>query len=269
MGSPRNASGMDLNVITRSPEKTTAPAPLLFVHGAWHGAWCWDEHFLPYFASRGWESHAFDLRGHGDSPGRDRLRSFSIADFVEDLSTVVGSLQRSPVLVGHSMGGLVVQRYLEQATAPAAVLMASVPPRGAWRATFHALRRHPGAFARVNLTMNLGPLVATPQLARDFLFSDSTENTDVAKHHARLQDESYKAYLAMLLRWPRPHRVESPVLVLGAADDQIFYPSEIEATAVAYRSSAEVFPAMGHDMMLEAGWEQVAEHIDGWLQGIL
>jgi len=260
---------MQLNVITRSPEKMTGPSPIVFVHGAWHGAWCWDVHFLPFFADRGWECHALDLRGHGESPGRDELRAASIADYVADLDDVVASIERPPVLVGHSMGGLVVQRYLESHTTPAAVLMASVPPRGAWRATLRTARRHPLAFARVNLQRNLGPLVATPELTRDVLFSPATDEARIAQHHPQLQDESYKAYVGMLLRWPRPRRVVSPVFVLGGGDDQVFHPSEVAATAAAYRTSADIFPAMGHDMMLEPEWEHVADRIESWLRETL
>jgi pimeloyl-ACP methyl ester carboxylesterase len=260
---------MQLNVITRSPRKVTGPSPLVFVHGPWHGAWCWDAHFLPYFADRGWECHALDLRGHGASPGRDELPKASIPDYVADLSDVVATMERPPVLVGHSMGGLVVQRYLESHTLPAAVLMAAVPPRGAWRATLRTARRHPLASAKVTLRRNLGPLMATPELSHDVLFSPTTDTATVAPHYARLQDESYKAYFNMLLRWPRTRRVVSPVLVLGGGDDQVFHPSEIAATAAAYRTSADIFPAMGHDMMLEPEWEHVADRIESWLRETL
>lgn len=260
---------LDLNIITRTPQRVTAPAPLVFVHGAWHGAWCWEEHFLDYFAERGWPAYAFDLRGHGLSPGSDELRSASIADYVEDLASVVATLDRPPVLIGHSMGGLIVQRYLESHTVPAAVLMAAVPPRGAWRATFRTARRHPIAFAKANVTLNLGPIVGTPALARDLLFSRTTDPAFTKAHPPRLQDESYKAYVGMLLRWPRPDRVVSPVLVLGGSDDQVFHPSEVAATAAAYRTSADIFPAMGHDMMLEPDWSHVADRIETWLRETL
>ncbi len=49
---------MQLEVITHKP-KAVSSTPILFVHGAWHGAWCW-ENFLPYFAERGYESHRYD-----------------------------------------------------------------------------------------------------------------------------------------------------------------------------------------------------------------
>jgi hypothetical protein len=44
---------VELEVISRQPERRRFKTPLLFVHGAWHGAWCWEEKFLPYFADRG------------------------------------------------------------------------------------------------------------------------------------------------------------------------------------------------------------------------
>ncbi|MBN1137273.1 MAG: alpha/beta hydrolase, partial [Anaerolineae bacterium] len=57
----------------------------------------------------------------------------------------------------------------------------------------------------------------------------------------------------------------TPLLVLGAADDRLISPSEVEATAQAYGVRAEFFPNMAHDMMLEDGWQMVADRILGWL----
>ena len=124
---------MQLETLTHKPEANPHPTPLLFVHGAWHGAWCWEDHFLPYFAQHGYTSHAVDLRGHGKSEGGDRLRGTSISHYVSDLAQIIGKLERPPVLIGHSLGGLVVQKYLEKHQAPAAVLLASVPPGGVLR----------------------------------------------------------------------------------------------------------------------------------------
>ena len=63
---------MRLEIIARAPAAEPRPTPLLFVHGAWHGAWCWDEHFLGYCARRGYAAVALSLRGHGGSGGRGR-----------------------------------------------------------------------------------------------------------------------------------------------------------------------------------------------------
>ena len=61
---------MNLELIKSEPVSAAHPTPILFVHGMWHGAWCWAEHFLPYFAQHGYDSYALSLRGHGASEGR-------------------------------------------------------------------------------------------------------------------------------------------------------------------------------------------------------
>ena len=258
--------GVRLETIKEEPAFDARSTPVLFVHGMSHAAWCWAEHFLPYFAQHGYVSHALSLRGHGGSEGRQRLRWTPLADYVSDVAQVVDQLEKSPVLVGHSMGGMVVQKYLESNGAPATVLLASAPPQGVVRATLRVALRHPLVFIKANLTMSMLPMLGTPQLAQEALFSADMPEGKVSKYCSLLQDESYRAYLDMLgLSLPRPERVRTPILVMGAADDCLISPSDVEATARAYQTQAEVLPGMAHDMMLEAGWQAVADRILVWL----
>ena len=175
-------------------------------------------------------------------------------------------MERPPVLVGHSMGGMIIQKYLESHEAPAAVLLASAPPRGVIQATLRVALRHPLVFIKANLTMSMFPMVNAPQLAQEALFSADMPENKVMSYSSQLQDESYRAYLDMMgLSLPRPERVKTPILVMGAANDRLISPNEVEATARAYHTQAEVFPDMAHDMMLEARWQTVADRILGWL----
>jgi alpha-beta hydrolase superfamily lysophospholipase len=128
-------------------------------------------------------------------------------------------------------------------------------------------RRHFGTFLKVNLTLSLYSFIETPALAQELLFSATMPEEQVLSYFPRLQDESYRAFLDMMVfDLPKPERVTVPVLVLGAADDRIFYPHEVEATARAYGTAATIFPNMAHEMMLEAGWEAVDDTILGWLE---
>jgi len=256
----------NLEILRAEPATRSHPTPILFVHGAWHGAWCWQEHFLPYFAEHGYAAYALSLRGHGNSEGREQLRRTRIADYVQDVAQVASELAQPPILVGHSMGGLIVQKFLETHTAPAAVLLASVPLTGVLRTTLRIAVRHPSEFLKANLTLRLYPIIGTPDLAREAFFSATLSAEQVKAYWARLQDESYLAFLDMLaLNLPRPHKVKTPVLILGAADDTMFHPDQIHATARAYHTRAEIFPQMAHDMMLEPGWQAVADRIRQWL----
>ena len=257
---------MQLEVIA-NVENATRPAPILFVHGAWHAAWCW-ENFLPYFAKQGYASYAVSLRGHGASEGREKIRWYSAArGYVADVEQIAQTLSRPPILVGHSVGGYVVQKYLETHTAAAGVLLASVPVSGSFGLGHRFRKRHPWPFLKALMMLSPWQMVETPALMQDALFSQQVSAEDIARHFARLQPESFKMLLeTMLLNLPRPDKVRTPLLVLAAANDHVFTVAEAQATARAYATEAEIFPNMAHDMMLEPNWQQVADRILGWLQ---
>jgi hypothetical protein len=92
----------EVEMISKYPPNGTHPTPLLFIHGSLHGAWCWDVHFLDYFAEHGFAAHAVNLRGHGNSEGREALRWMRIADFVDDVANAAAQLPSPPILIGHS-----------------------------------------------------------------------------------------------------------------------------------------------------------------------
>lgn len=257
---------MRLEVVTREPEVETERAPLLFVHGSCHASWCWEEHFLDYFASRGYSAHALSLRGHGQSEGAERLRWTSVKDYVRDVAQVAATLRQPPVVIGHSLGGLVVQKYLEEHRAPAAVLIAPSPSSGMFIAGFPLFFKYPLLFTKMLLTLDVRAVYATPALARKMLFSASLEEAKAERYAGRLGNESFRAALDMMFNLPRPKRVTTPLLVLGAADDVIVRPRAIEKTGRAYRSEFKIFPHMAHDMMLEDGWKDVAAYIVDWLK---
>ncbi|MCV7031113.1 alpha/beta hydrolase [Mycobacterium sherrisii] len=256
-----------LEVIDKGSCSESHPVPLLFVHGGWHAAWCWDEHFLDFFANEGYRALAVSLRGHGNSPTPKPLRWCSVADYVDDVASVADSLPTRPVVIGHSMSGYVVQKYLESHAAPAGVLVASVPPRGAAGFLLRFTKQHLGRLTAALITGKASALFKTPDAVREKFFSARTPDSTVAHCAARIQDESTRIMLdAMVLDLPRPERVTTPLLVLGAECDDCFTTNEVRSTARAYRTEAQIFPEMGHNMMLEPGWAAVAERIHVWLR---
>jgi pimeloyl-ACP methyl ester carboxylesterase len=245
---------MKLEIISRYPTASVRPTPLLFVHGAWHAAWCWDVHFLDYFAQQGYEVHA---RTQSARTWRQRG-----AEYIEDVARAAQQLPCPPVLIGHSMGGLIVQKYLEKHLSPAAVLLAPPPPGGLLATALRIARQHPLVFARANLSLSPYALVATPGLARELLFSGDLPEQKLLEYWQRLQDESYLAFLGMLaFNLPKPGKVMSPLFVLGGALDGIVKPNEIEATARAYNARFEILAGMAHDLMLEPNWQIAAKRI--------
>ena len=260
---------MKLEIITKYPVKNQHPTPLLFIHGTLHTAACWDVYFLDYFAQHGFVSHAVNLRGHGQSEGREKLRWTRIADFVEDVENAVRQLPCPPILIGHSMGGFIIQKYLEDHNAAAAVLLSSPSPTGLLPTAIRTARRQPRVFAKVNLTLSLLPLIATPQLVGEAFFSKDLPEEQLLEYWKQTQDDSFMAFLDMvLLDLPKPEKVKTPLLVLGAARDNMIAPGEIDATARAYNTQAEIIPDVAHNSMLEQRWQRVADRILIWLNEI-
>jgi alpha-beta hydrolase superfamily lysophospholipase len=260
---------MKLEIISRYPAYEQHPTPLLFIHGTLHTAACWEVYFLDYFAQHGFASHAVNLRGHGKSEGRGKLRWTRIADFVEDVENAVRQLPSPPILIGHSMGGFIIQKYLEDHDAPAAVLLSSPSPAGLLPTAIRTARRQPWAFAKVNLTLSLQPFRATPQLVGEAFFSDDLPDDQLLEYWKQTQDDSFMAFLDMVaLDLPKAARVKTPLLILGAARDNMIAPREIEATARAYNTQAQIIPGVAHNSMLELRWQSVADRILTWLNEV-
>ena len=261
---------LDLEVIARKAEGGSDYPPLLFVHGSCHAAWCWDEHFLPYFAERGFDAYALSLRGHGASASPRSLRWTSIASYVADVERVAADLPSSPVVIGHSLGGFVVQKYVETHDAPGAVLVAPAPRRGMTRAALRWSLREPLPFLRLWLTFDPYALFSTPERCHALFFSPDMDEETVRGYWARLGGESFRSWMEMLGRAPDAGRIRgTPMLILGAAGDRLIPEHLLRDTAADYGAELTMIPEMAHDMMLENNWQAAANAMLAWLNRTL
>jgi hypothetical protein len=126
--------------------------------------------------------------------------------------------------------------------------------------------RDPDLFQQLSLTQHAHPRYATVEGLRRAVFSASVPDDVAARYFARMQPESQRAMFD--LTWPQYFWIVDsavPVLVLGAENDTLFPADMVAETARVYGIRPEIFPNMAHAMMLEPGWEQVADRIVGWL----
>jgi pimeloyl-ACP methyl ester carboxylesterase len=255
-----------LEIVTLDPPNLADPRPLLFVHGALHGAWCWEDNFMPYFRDHGYSTTALSLRGHAGSPAVKSLRTVRIADYVADVAQVVDTFDRPPIIIAHSMGGFVVQKYLESLGAsgsriPLAVLISSVPPKGVIGFSIRMLGKHPLRFLEAIGKLKLSPMFKTTNLFRDAFMSSDVPLDSVQPHLDRMTEESFVAFLDLLvLDLPKPSKIVTPMLVIGGTRDVAVSAKESVGTAKAYGTKAEIFD-IAHDMMIEKNWEEVANFI--------
>jgi pimeloyl-ACP methyl ester carboxylesterase len=242
-----------LEVLSRLPAEPAAP-PILFVHGAAHAAWCWDEHWLPAVADRGYPAYALSLRGRAGGDGA--LRGARLADYERDVWQVLIRLPARAVLVGHSMGALLVTRILQRYPAHAGALLAPPDLRHgfAWGARIAA--RHPWDYVR--------GLLWSPPLPRPDLLFAGLPAADADRLAGRMVPES-KLALLQLHGTRRLRSSTAPLLVMGGAEDAVVAPVDVVRAARHYGTRAHLFRGMGHDLMLDRGWETPLAVLLDWL----
>ena len=264
-----------LELIHRAPSGRPRGPALLFVHGAYVGAWCWDVHFLPYLAGRGYPSYAASLRGHGSSGCDVDYALLGIDDYVDDVERACERIEGPLVLVGHSMGALVVRRLLARsapttARALGAVLMAPVPSSGLTPAVWGLAFSSPLLLAEMNRVQFGHARFDELTHIRRALFSAGADDALMRRYFGRMQRESQRALfeMSMLHLLVQPPAAKVPLLVLGAVEDGFFAPELIAATARGLAAPCEFFPDMAHAMMLETGWRDVADRIVAWTEHV-
>jgi pimeloyl-ACP methyl ester carboxylesterase len=226
---------------------------LLFVHGLGYGAWCWED-WMSAAAAAGYESWAVSLRGHGGSAGT--AARAVLGDYQNDVVRAARSILGPVVLIGHSMGGLVVQRAAAATGAAAMILVAPLPPRPAVHTVLAVLRHQPWQVLRflAGRPLQLGPAMLHAQPG----------DPATAGLGKRLTPDSPLVQYQFVLH--RPTRVpQLPIMVLAAARDRLVPFVSVRATARRYAAELRKIDGVGHSMMLDAGQAGGWEQIESWL----
>jgi len=228
---------------------------IVFVHGMCHGAWCWEEYFLPYFEKLGYSCLAINLPGH-EEKGSTKSISFSLNDYVRALTKVVANLPEPPIIIGHSMGGMILQRFLKTGSCKKAILMSSVPPSGVLLASLRVILNNLGSIPFLFQRNLLGVFHTYPEL----MFNDLAV---AQKFKSNMCAESFLAYLGLLI--PITNQTSTPILVIGGSEDALITTDEFRQTAKFYQAKLELIEGGSHDLMLDPDYTKSADSIHQWL----
>lgn len=241
----------------------------LMVHGAFCGGWAFEAFRAPFEAA-GYRVAAPDLKGRG--PGQSPA-GVSMADFADQIAGLVRAEPEPPVLVGHSLGGLVAQMAAARAPVRALVLLAPSPP---WGVAGGSLEE---AISAVSLYA-LGPYwmqAIDPDYASARHYSlDRMDRAARKAVFARMTPESGRALWETLNWWLDPFmttqvqagRIGAPTLALVGDRDLIHPPATVRQTVGRLGGEVRVMPGMSHWILSEPGWETAAEACLQWLDGV-
>ncbi|MGZ3402102.1 MAG: alpha/beta fold hydrolase [Phenylobacterium sp.] len=242
---------------------------IVMVHGAFCGGWCF-EHFRAPFEAAGFEVTAPDLRGHAAGAPANAVIGVSMSDYAADIAKLCDSFSEPPVLLGHSMGGLVAQLAARRARIRALVLLAPSPPWGVMGSSMEEAATAVGV--QVAGLFSSGAMEPDRGLMRTYsLDRMGKAGRDAAV--ARLRPESAMAVRETLNWWLDPFMTTSvgpgaiaaPSLVISGQGDVVHSPTTARAVAERIGATLKVMPGMSHWLVGEPGWETVAETALRWL----
>jgi pimeloyl-ACP methyl ester carboxylesterase len=251
---------------------------IVMIHGMWGSGWYW-ENFKGFFESKGYRCVIPTLRFHDMDPNAvpdPRLGTTSLLDYAEDLEKLIRELQVRPILMGHSMGGLLAQILGSRGLAKALVLLTPASPRGIialkasviksfwsglttwgfWRKPFRQTFDE-----AVYSMLNQMPSESWKSIHDQFVYESGRAAFEIgfwlfdSKGAARV-DES---------------KVTCPVLIIAGEKDRIVPASITRKVAEKYKrvSTYKEFPDHSHWVIGEPGWQEIAEYIEEWLHQAL
>ena len=213
----------------------------VFIHGMWGTPDVW-RNWRPFLEARGWQTIAPALRHHDApplAPPAD-LGTTSLGDYVADLANTIEGLPEKPVVIGHSMGGLLALLLCARGLARAGVLLTPAPD-----AEVIALRpSNLWAFARIQLNWGWWrkPHRATLAEALSHTFN-TTDPREGAELHSAFVHDSGRALFEIALPWldgsktttVDPRLVTVPLLFVAAEKDKLTPPGVVRRSAQALR----------------------------------
>ena len=287
----QSEGGVRLETLRRDAATTSSSSPnppptLVFLHGSYHASWCFAENFFGYFAERGYDCAAMSFVGQGLSslppPDKEPAR---VAGTLESHARDVRDFLRNglpsgpKIVVAHSFGGLVLQKAISLSPPMEDVrgiaLLCSVPPTGNSAMVGRFLRRTPIAAIKLSYAFIARTFERDLASCVEFFLSPALTEGD-ARRYQELIAVSCRLPLLDLRALPESLPVDipknpPPCLVLGSRADKVVDVDAIDETAAAFGAAAQkrVLSRIGHDCMLDAGWEEVAQELHGFAQGVL
>lgn len=239
---------------------------VLFIHGMFMTGLT----FAPWarwFEARGWSAQAPSWPGRDGTPKLSRtapdpaLRTLTLTQLVDRYEGIARALARPPLLVGHSMGGLVVQLLLQRGIGAAGVVLGSAPPHGVRSFAWSHLRANAAI-----LWPSSRPIVPSFSWFRYAFLHTGPEAAAREAFAQHVVPESREVGRGPL----RPEsaidfaRPRAPLLFISGSRDRIIPPALNQRNAARYRPEAgttawEVVPDRTHFLATQDGWEQLAE----------
>jgi pimeloyl-ACP methyl ester carboxylesterase len=245
------------------------------IHGMFCGAWCWEK-YKEFFEDKGFECVTITLRHHDLGPNElpdRRLGTTSLLDYAKDLEDEIRQLDTTPIIVGHSMGGLLSQILGSRGLAKGLVLLTPAPPSGVFALKWSVIKCFWSGLKTWGWWKK--PLLGTFDEALFGMLHLMPEEDQIDIYN-KLVHESGKAameigfYLFDSSNASKvdESRVTCPILVIGGSQDRMTPASVVRKVSDKYKavSTYKEYPNHAHWVIGEPAWEEIAEYVANWIK---
>jgi pimeloyl-ACP methyl ester carboxylesterase len=251
---------------------------IVFIHGMYMTALCW-EHWLDYFQAKGYECVAPAW------PGRDQsvevlrkshpdaqLGQLKLRQVVEHYERIIRGMNEKPILIGHSMGGLVVQILLQREAGSAGVAIDSAPPQGVITPSWAFLKSnwpHINPFVSKNqpIQMTLERFQYAFVNGLPLAEQQAAYERYAVPESRQVPAESLTSVAAIDFR-----KAHAPLLLIAGSNDHLIPAALNRINFEKYKRSPsrtdfKEFPGRAHFIIGQEHWQEVAEAVSAWLDG--
>jgi pimeloyl-ACP methyl ester carboxylesterase len=250
---------------------------LMMIHGMFGGDWCWSN-YRSYFEAKGYHCITPTLRFHDTDPKEPpdpRLGTTSVLDYVEDLEKEIKKTESLPILMGHSMGGLIAQILGSRGLAKALILLTPASPSGILALRPSVVRSFLSTLTKWEFWKK--PVKLTFHEAVYSMLHLLPQEEQRRIYH-KFVHESGRAVFEIgfwLFDSGKASRVEAakvgcPILIVSGALDRVTPATVNQKIANKYRSAnLKVFPQNAHWVVGEPGWEHITAYVSNWMDRVL
>lgn len=250
---------------------------IVMIHGMWGSGDIWDG-YKDYFEAQGYRVIAPTLRLHGEkykAVAPQQLGTVSILDYANDLEKEIRALDEKPIIMGHSMGGLIGQILASRGLATKLVLLTSAPPAGVLALRPSSTRTFLSVLSAWGFWKQ--PMRLTFNEAKYGILGLLTPEQQVAEY-AKYSFESGQAAFEIAF-WPldankatyvETKAVNCPVLVISGGKDKIVPASVVKQIAKKYQKTTDVtykeFKKFAHAIHQQKGWQEISGYVSDWMK---
>lgn len=266
--------------MTPGNQDSNAPDTVVLIHGLWMTPLSW-EHWVKRYSDRGYRVVARAWPGMDVDIDELRRKSELVAglavnDIVEHYERIIRELDRPPIIMGHSFGGLFTQILLDRGLGAAGVAIASAPVKGILRLPFSSLR---SAFPALSNPLNFNRAAPLTPDQFHYTFGNNLSEVDsrAAYNRYAVPGPDHVLFQAALANFNpnAPTAVDfgndtrAPLLLISGGKDHVSPTDLIKMNFNLYKKSKAItemkdYPDRSHYTLGEAGWEDVADYALEW-----